>query len=399
MDTNKIRKARDFAHGEAFRILFVEEVDEFFLTPSNMFMTIVLRIAIALVVFLYNILWKSKAKFTGNATPLGETKYFKETFGRGRYSGPITLLSLPISLPHSFHLHLESDIDHYAKQLGLATEFQTGDQQFDQKWYIASDNPHFTSVLKSDHQLREKIRELCSSELFSVGARGQVLTFKFAGDNLTVTETIKDAVLYFYRKLHAIPVQGDAGFKKIAIVEAIIWSSVVYAVASLVDADWFDELYFQQNSLVSESVFLSLIGALIYLGGLFLLMRKSSWSPLIFWQSGILLLFAVPVVSFQLTSEYNLLMDNTPTQKFSFQVASKEIRYSGRSQLKADHYIKIVIPEDFPAKSLQIPKLIHVKEDLFERTPDRGASLDLEIGAGRLGYAYFKNKTVRTGAH
>jgi hypothetical protein len=75
---------------------------------------------------------------------------------KGRH-GRIEGVHVGIELPDRvrFRLQPESGFDRRAKQLGLATEWQVNDAEFDYNVFVVSDDPIFLRALANDRELRK----------------------------------------------------------------------------------------------------------------------------------------------------------------------------------------------------------------------------------------------------
>jgi hypothetical protein len=75
---------------------------------------------------------------------------------RGRH-GSIEGVHVGVEVPDGvrFRLQPESRFDRRAKQLGLATEWQVNDAEFDNNIFVVSDDPIFLAALNNDRELRK----------------------------------------------------------------------------------------------------------------------------------------------------------------------------------------------------------------------------------------------------
>ena len=73
------------------------------------------------------------------------------------YAAPRYEVSIETPVPMEFTLEPESRSQKAVKWLGFATEFQTGDEVFDRKVYIGSDDPGFCERLQASKPLRDAI--------------------------------------------------------------------------------------------------------------------------------------------------------------------------------------------------------------------------------------------------
>lgn len=69
-------------------------------------------------------------------------------------------LSIPMEVDYTLSFEREHFGRWLAKALGFAREFQTGDESFDKKVYITSDDPQIGDKLQADIELRETMKSL-----------------------------------------------------------------------------------------------------------------------------------------------------------------------------------------------------------------------------------------------
>ncbi|HLA73691.1 MAG TPA: hypothetical protein VK624_19445 [Steroidobacteraceae bacterium] len=74
--------------------------------------------------------------------------------------------SISIDLPGGldFSLRLETFLDRFAKYVGLAREWETGDATFDQRIYITCDDPLLQSALSSDAALHQTLSRVLATD-------------------------------------------------------------------------------------------------------------------------------------------------------------------------------------------------------------------------------------------
>jgi hypothetical protein len=70
---------------------------------------------------------------------------------QGKNARPSKLcISTPVEARGEFHMAPETWFDRVCKNVGLATEIQTGDETFDRECYVRSDTPEFASAYLGD---------------------------------------------------------------------------------------------------------------------------------------------------------------------------------------------------------------------------------------------------------
>src|SRR5260221_10884429 len=101
--------------------------------------------------------WWLKAT-TAYLTPSGQSYGWSYT-PRTRNSPPRSQLSIDAKLPADFRVVEECWFHRFAKWMGFASEFQTGDDAFDASCYIYSDDASFSNSLRGSN-LRQRIRAI-----------------------------------------------------------------------------------------------------------------------------------------------------------------------------------------------------------------------------------------------
>jgi Sel1 repeat len=89
-------------------------------------------------------------------------------------------LSISANLPVDFCIAKENRFHRFAKRLGFASEFQTGDAEFDATYYIESDDPSLWHALGSADVRRSVYRIFAIGDTIRVAARRDRLTVAMA---------------------------------------------------------------------------------------------------------------------------------------------------------------------------------------------------------------------------
>ncbi|NJL27710.1 MAG: hypothetical protein HC897_07360 [Thermoanaerobaculia bacterium] len=91
-------------------------------------------------------------------------------------------IGIALSAPIVFRLQAEAASDRLFKKLGFAEEFQTGDSDFDQRVYIASDHPALHRLLIENERLRVLVRRALDMGFRCVSGDGTVLWLDRSAD-------------------------------------------------------------------------------------------------------------------------------------------------------------------------------------------------------------------------
>ncbi|MEE9614630.1 MAG: hypothetical protein V3W31_06720, partial [Thermodesulfobacteriota bacterium] len=72
------------------------------------------------------------------------------------------------SFPHPLKIRREGGFDRFGKSIGLAEEVQTGERQFDEKFYVATENRAFAGPYLMDDRRRAPIKAIFSHPVKSI---------------------------------------------------------------------------------------------------------------------------------------------------------------------------------------------------------------------------------------
>lgn len=125
----------------------------------------------------------SKYGVTQHSTPNGQAYewYYKP---HGRRSPPKSELRLQVELPVDFEIEIEGGAARLAKWLGCATEFQTRDTAFDERFYIFSDDPQFHRLLAAE-SIRNEIKKIFTTGVRELTAQKGRLTAEMSEASIT----------------------------------------------------------------------------------------------------------------------------------------------------------------------------------------------------------------------
>lgn len=303
-----------------------------------------------------------------------------------------------LQAPVLFRLHEEDDSDRLFKVLGFATEFQTGDSEFDPEVYVASDHPSLFDLLKESDTARAAIRKVLGSGFRRISADGNVLWIEKSASHEPFSE---DLELLF--ELHSAFVELEARRQnyfdpflvRAVAVEALTWSIAAYAAAALPDLLGHHEDYHLHSwqilvvGLAGSGIVLGLLLMLI-----FVLLRRSSKGHRILVEGALLLWFGLPVAGIQLASDLNRYFDGSDAVVVTARIARAEQRThrGGRRGNYSTYHLILNHPASRP--QIDLPSEIQVSHAVFRKAVS-GHDVDLHIGRGCLSVPWYREIVVR----
>lgn len=217
-----------------------------------------------------------------------------------------------------FKLTVESKWDRFFKGLGISTELQTGDEEFDKWLYIASDNPAFNEELKNDPKSRDLIKQAFRSNCKYVACDGKTLTIQYNGDRFLDKETIRHCVNLRNQlhdmNSHVVPFYKDKFAHKILFVEAFVWSLACYSVSTAGEWTIHDEdVHLHVKSLFLQGIAVGLTVATLLFLFIRATLKGSSRGHRVIVESFIALGLGLPVGGISAIADINTGMDiSTP---------------------------------------------------------------------------------------
>lgn len=367
-------------------------------------MWILLKLILSVVVGLSRLIHRLTPQHTEPGSNLQGMPYFVELeFNNSNDEEQITGFKLGVPLPTEslFKFELEGMFDGFCKSWGLCTEYQTGDQNFDQKIFIACDHPVLQQRLAQHAQSREVILQLLGRRHFrKIWSDGEVLWTSKSSDKAPTEEEIALQV-----KLAAglMPVCLDAlkqkppYFKRFLLIETLVWSLFGYA-ASLLLEHRFNHQDYHLNYL-DLLWYGSLLGLLLWLSLMLLIrkiMGKSSTGHTIVAESFFLLMLSMPLCGIQLLSDLNRYADQDAAQQ-RISIITVAIHHKSRGKgagiisPRDTYFLELINPPGPYAADM--PARIEVTEELY-RSSGQGRQLLLRIKPGFLGLPWYEKMTV-----
>src|SRR3990167_7448768 len=139
-------------------------------------MWIVIRLVLSLVVAVSRIIYRLSPKQLPEAGNYQGMPYYVDTSHDKEGDMTAFQLGMPLPTESLFKFGPEGKLGRLCKSLGISTEYQSGDANFDEQIYLACDHPVLLQQLGNSTQSRYLILELLVHRQFdSIWSDGEVL--------------------------------------------------------------------------------------------------------------------------------------------------------------------------------------------------------------------------------
>ncbi|MBX7186937.1 MAG: hypothetical protein K1Y01_17490 [Vicinamibacteria bacterium] len=294
-----------------------------------------------------------------------------------------------------FRLQRETDRDRWFKRVGLATEIQTGDEDFDKFVYVVSDHPMFASLLERSKEARGLISELLWAGITRIEYGGGVLWCsmkrKPSEHELSLVARLGKAMA---------PLQDDSSspfadpfLRKALAIEGVVWSIAAYAGSSLLVTLSLPEIYLTDASYLLPGLCIAAGLFALLLAGVAVLMRGSSRGHRLVIESAVVLAFALPCAGIQIFDDVNRGLDSSEVKiRTNRSECQKLVSVnSGRRRgprTTVTHWLHV----SGSGEGITLPSPVRFPGQC-EHAP-RGALATFTIGRGALGGAWYRTITV-----
>jgi hypothetical protein len=302
---------------------------------------------------------------------------------------------IPTGCKLYFRLRGESKWTRFCKRIGLGIEFQVGDPQFDEVFYVASDHPAFLFSLRDDSTLKNLLLDLNRigfSEIVSTGTGELRLTRQRTLSQSLVPELSLQEIAEKFEQLRqkiesmrSSPQLIDRWLLPVLVFETAVWAIGAYSFGSILNLKIDDA-----QSLIRpwEVWSLGVTVALIVLGGwLFvvgILLRRSSRAPLLVSDLFFYVFLGVLFGGFQAVADLNRILDRSEPEMTRALITKRYSRTNGSGKNRSTSYF---LHLRFSENPQSIPEQLRISSwDYFKLTEGQG--VELAIRQGGLGFAY-----------
>jgi hypothetical protein len=259
---------------------------------------------------------------------------------------------LALKTPLVFSLTREGVGDRVFKFLGVSTEVQTGDEEFDRKIYVAGDHPALRKLLSEDAALRQRILALFRKAAKRIFCDGRHLWVEAADDGDASDAEIQELHGIYLAVKHASPARGhwllDPFLWTAVAIEALVWSIALYGVPAFVEQMYYQEVlgqsrrYFDFWALTKPGLLVAGAAFVVLFCLIILLLRGSSRGHRILVESFLVLLVGLPLSAMHAVSDFNIQRDTSPEQVLEYRVVEKfSTRSTGRGHRVRSYHLKL----------------------------------------------------------
>lgn len=312
-------------------------------------------------------------------------------------------MGVPTAIGASFALTVESGWDKWFKAVGLSEEFQTGDEEFDRRIYIASDHPAVCGALRDSAEIRKAVRALlgvgttgratgetakrrlvCDRRMLFVSSRGPLKH----GPTLELLDALRRGI---EGRLGRLPSRLRDSFAWRALaIESVVWAIAGFAAVAVVEAVADRTLvHLDRPRLYAYGALAAFGAAVALLAAIVALLRRTSRSHRILVESGVVLLLSLPVFGVQAVADFNRAADDGPPRVRDVRIAQRRETTSRGRRGRVTHRYHVDIESGPEVTDTGLPRSFEVSYEVYT-TLRNGASLPLEIGPGRLGIPWLR---------
>lgn len=317
------------------------------------------------------------------------------TTSKNKHRVTATTFSCQLKTRALFKLTEESSFDRFFKALGLATEVQSGDAEFDRRVYIACDHPIFSDEIKSDAEARRLITKLFDAGVKQIWFDGRFLRARLPLDqtsNYDVAHTLTELQKCLVNMdFHRPPLWGDPYEIRVFVTEIIIWTFAGYSLSGglellLTNKDY----YLNPFPVYIKGALFGLFLAVVLLFAIFQFFKGSSRGHRILLESGIVLIFSLPLGGMNLVSDLNRNLDRSEPVYLEVPIVrlEEQAHRSRRGGTRYTYHMYIDSHQNTDP-SLKLPSHIRIDRETYVagRTTDIAK---IKVGRGWLGHPWYQ---------
>lgn len=357
-------------------------------------MWILFKIFVAFVIFTFRVINRFDRSLSFSDGNVNGVEFFRRVI---RNKGGVVIesrIGVKTKVQTIFKITTESSFDRFLKAFGFTGELQTGDQSFDQKYYIACDSESIRRRIESSEHIRDIISKLMSGKAQSISARGDMIWVTYLNDipdestAVGLSSQLSDEI----SQLNSADKNdnSDKFIVKILIVEGFVWSIAAYSVMGFYELVFYEQdLFLDKHQLLVTGGLFSLSLIVIGISFIFLFLRKSSRAFRVVVESIIVLLISIPFAGGLIAKDINIHLDSSSPVRVQSTVQGKDKRThrSRKGGTSYSYHVNLNQIDQFDFVSL--PSWIRIESSLFSRLKE-GDRLEIEIGRGALGLNWYK---------
>ena len=305
---------------------------------------------------------------------------------------------IPFKSRFVFKLNPEKAWDRFLKYIGLSVEFQTGDKEFDDRIYMASDSLSLNKHIASDEELKKIIVKLSKLGFKQIVIDGNYFKIKFSKEHVFDNTFLTNGI-QIYKALAGIEKKWRGNFSdpfawKYLLTECVVWSIAAYGFTCFLELASGDEsIYLDIYPLIEVGLVYSSAACLGLIFLVFYIFRGSSRGHRIITESALVLILGVPAAATGLLSDLNINLDQNRTTMIELLIEDKTTRVT-RSRRGTNTYYLLHLQQKNNYRFYQIPTTLRVSSELYHLAV-QGQFLRVEISPGRLKFPWYKRMDVQ----
>jgi len=189
---------------------------------------IIISISIVIIILVKKSKSTKNNKIKGIKGNKGESEYKGIKYSYYHFKGsqnapPFFQISIKLNFPGSFKIKKETKFDKFFKKIGVSTEIKTYDKEFDEKFYISTDNEKFTKLFFSKAENRQLITEIYKNGFNKISFNGKKFKAKIVP--LKRKHSIDQSIINrIVKNLHLLT-QNLPDIPKPSLTESKSWKS------------------------------------------------------------------------------------------------------------------------------------------------------------------------------
>lgn len=291
---------------------------------------------------------------------------------------------IPLETKLFFRLVPEKNWHKWCKTIGLASEIQTGDSEFDQMFYVESDHPAFLKKIRSETTLVNSLKKLSEIGFKKITSDGRgYLSLETETQTKEIPEnTILDALLNLKQQIESIKVSFtdvDPYAIRYFILELIFLFCAGYAFGTYLD-NYIDErvVHLDPWGLEKTGILIGLTLFVCWNILAIILLRSSSRAPKLLSEFFIFLLLSLTLGGGQAMMDLNMALDkSSPVVTVAKILEKKRITTGSGKNRRTKTYLIL----DFDKNPLDIPGELKVSSwDSYGLTQGQGVKISTRDG-------------------
>jgi hypothetical protein len=290
-----------------------------------------------------------------------------------------------------FGISKEGGVERFFKGVGVTREVQTPEEEFNRRFFIASDTPQFAQDYFVSAEKREAMRQLFDGKASTVTYGDQRVTVTWKGssahtDGIAAIKSTAGALAVLAKDIPACPDPASSAGTESGVSSNRVWMTGLAAgslVAGLVSVVWTSAGYpvYDAWQLFLFSLKFSLPALAVFLYFAVLTLAGTSRSHKDILRTGFLALAGFLMLGCGLTGLYNGMKDTSPPAGHTVSILDKRIYKSKNSRT-----YKLIVQSWRPGNAIED---LPTNRGTFQRVVPGKHKVVVYTRPGKLGFEWF----------